>query len=510
MTKQYFDWGHIDWIYTPDINNPYSSMNIGISTILPGKRQREHIHYGDEQLLYVLSGRGEQMIENKLSIKKPGSIFHIEAGSVHEAINKGDVPIKELLISVPVQYSSAGNIFRNYPEVTDDDFYESIKLNEKILERYREIIKSLGIPLSIFDKDNKPIIVSDSYPEFCLKTCRVDGDIKNCKPYNIRDGYGPPHYVESSAFVCPYGLKIFVEPIIVENRMVGSLKAGHVRTYEGMEEGSQFIHLDHYSDIQVLHKGRIMAVLRQLKELSRNLTYYYILEHTKIKLDEKEEIIEDIVKNELILEESLKNTKKQILSTQINNHFLFNTLNAIASLAIQEGNLKTYDAIIRLSKIFRYSLKEEDSSTTIKKEIQFIRDYLELQRLRFSDKLKVFIHVDQEAEDVKIPFKTIQPIVENCFNHGFKGIMEEKIIEIRVRLSGDNLIIDIGDNGLGLKGDVEEFNRKIRGKTSSKVSGLVMVYRQLELFFHEDFYFEIINKSKGGTLVRIILPNYKL
>ena len=168
---QYFDWGNIEWIYEPDTKNSTNIMHIGISTILPGKRQKEHIHYGDEQLLYVLSGQGEQLIGKELSIKEPGSLFHIDAGSVHEAINSGEEPIKELLISIPVYYNQRNplNDILSSGEVHKENFEDTIVLNDKIKHLYDEAIDILGIPLSIFDRKNEPVIISHKYPEFCIK-----------------------------------------------------------------------------------------------------------------------------------------------------------------------------------------------------------------------------------------------------------------------------------------------------------------------------------------------------
>ena len=167
----------------------------------------------------------------------------------------------------------------------------------------------------------------------------------------------PPHYKDPSAFVCQYGLRVFVMPIIINHSLVGTIKGGHIRIYDenhvGLKDETDSDY-ELYGKMQIVHQGRIMAILQHIKTLSKNISYYYLLENTEIELNKKEEIIKDIAKNELLLEESLRSTKEQVLSIQINNHFLFNTLNAIASLAIREGSIKTYESIISLSKIFRY------------------------------------------------------------------------------------------------------------------------------------------------------------
>ena len=87
---QYFDWGHIEWIYEPDPVSSKNNMSIGITTILPNTKQNKHIHYGDEQFIYVLSGEGIQLIGSKISEMKPKQIYHMEAGTIHETTNNSD------------------------------------------------------------------------------------------------------------------------------------------------------------------------------------------------------------------------------------------------------------------------------------------------------------------------------------------------------------------------------------------------------------------------------------
>lgn len=513
---QHFDWGNIEWIYEPDINNTTNIMHIGISTILPGKRQKEHIHYGDEQLLYVLSGRGEQIIGNQLSIKEPGSLHHIDAGSVHEAINTGEEFIKELLISVPVYYNqhTSLNKILDTRQIQMEGLQGTVILNDKIKNLYDEAIEVLGIPVAIFDKSNEPVIVADNYPEFCMEKCEVHKNIKNCCLYNINDEYMPPHYKDPFAFVCQFGLRVFVMPIIINNTLIGTIKGGHIRIHDKNHTNvKDALNSDDqlYRKMQIVHQGRIMAILQHIKTLIKNISYYYLLENTELELSKKEEIIRDIAKNELLLEESLRSTKEQVLSLQMNNHFLFNTLNAIASLSIKEGSLKTYESIIRLSKIFRYSLKSSNAIGTLNDEILFIIDYLELQKLRYGERLNISINISEDIKLARIPFNFIQPIIENSFIHGFKNKVDNLNIEINCSRKEDKIFIQIEDNGTGLEEEqARGLNNIIREQLeNTNISGLMMIYRKLELLYHNNFLFEISSNKNMGTKVLIALPAIK-
>ncbi|MEY8415494.1 histidine kinase [Tissierella praeacuta] len=211
------------------------------------------------------------------------------------------------------------------------------------------------------------------------------------------------------------------------------------------------------------------------------------------------------------MEESLRSTKEQVLSIQINNHFLFNTLNAIASLAIREGSIKTYESIISLSKIFRYSLKSSNTIVTLNDEILFIMDYLELQKLRYGERLNVNINICEEVKLARIPFNFIQPIIENSFIHGFRNKVDNLNVEISCTKNKDKVVIHVQDNGAGLEeDDITKLNHKIKGQSEDFIiSGLMMIYRKLELLHHNNFEFNISSKKNVGTQVTIIIPAFK-
>lgn len=303
-------------------------------------------------------------------------------------------------------------------------------------------------------------------------------------------------------------------PIIINGVIIGTIKGGHIRIYEKDQnnirnKSNKYDQL--YNKMQIVHQGRIIAILQHIKTLSKNISYHYLLENTELELNKKEEIIKDITKNELLLEESLRSTKEQVLSVQINNHFLFNTLNALASLSIKEGAFETYESIIRLSNILRYSLKSSNTIVTLEEEIKFILDYLELQKLRYGERLEINIRTSEEVKSVKIPFNFIQPIVENSFIHGFKDKLDNLHIDINCFKKGDKILIEVEDNGSGLEEvKVEEINNKIKGQWQTmELSGLRMIYRRLELLYPNRFQLEISSKKGLGTKILIVIPTIK-
>ena len=147
---QKLDWGVIEWIYEPEQGSS-DHLKVGISVMYPKAFQPRHIHYGDEQFMYIISGHGWQKIgEEKCSIE-PGKYFHISAGMDHETFNTGTEPIVKLLISLPAVFMP--------PKVAPDTREKTRKmesidkkefLKETVKELLRHNLKPLRVPLSIF------------------------------------------------------------------------------------------------------------------------------------------------------------------------------------------------------------------------------------------------------------------------------------------------------------------------------------------------------------------------
>lgn len=499
---QYFDWGYIEWIYEPDFNNSSNNMNIGITTILPHKRQNKHIHYGNEQFIYVLSGEGIQLIGDKISEMKPKQIYHMEAGTIHETINHGDKPIKHLLIAIPVNNESNIVIQKEESNIDGlgDNFDDTIMVNNEIKYIYDTIVAPLNLPISIFDMEGNIVIQGKDYPQFCKSKCLVDAKNENCPMYSLKGEYKPPHYTDLSAFICPYGLTVVNTPIMLNTKPIGIIKGGHIKTSrENSDSGIE----------NIVPKGTVNAVLQQLKKLSRTIQSYYIFKNAEIKLNKKEEIIQGIVKNEVALEETLKSAREKVLNIQINNHFLFNTLNALAGMAIKENAVETYQSIIDISNMLRYTSTSDSQFVQLKNELQYLQNYTNLQKLRYRERLKVIMDISPEVDDKNIPFNCLQPIVENCFIHGFKDMKQGMEIYINARVENKNIIFEIIDNGKGM--NEEELNilrQKIRGYEKYELRGLMMIFSKLKLFYGDNFNLIMESDQCKGTKVKIVIPEY--
>ena len=167
------------------------------------------------------------------------------------------------------------------------------------------------------------------------------------------------------------------------------------------------------------------------------------------------------------------------LQANVNPHFLYNSLNSIAGLATVDGD-KTRQMALALSRFFRYSInKEQEIMITVEQEAEMTETYLEIEKIRFGDKLNYHINVPDNAKSYKIPKMLLQPIVENCVTHGMKGLNESLDVNISFSLSGTTLSISIRDNGMPFPDDF------IPGY------GIKSVYEKLDLLFSEKYNVEL-------------------
>ena len=139
------------------------------------------------------------------------------------------------------------------------------------------------------------------------------------------------------------------------------------------------------------------------------------------------------------------------LQSQINPHFLFNTLSTIAALAREEGAPLSEDLILRLSSFFRYSLESDERTVTLGREIQLLRDYMELQETRYAGRIKMeILSPDPSLETCTVPKLILQPLVENAILHGLKQRTQDGHIRVRVRRGRrGGICVTVTDNGCG-------------------------------------------------------------
>lgn len=222
-------------------------------------------------------------------------------------------------------------------------------------------------------------------------------------------------------------------------------------------------------------------------------------------IDKINELLEQVTKEQM----RLRKAEFELLQSQINPHFLYNTLDAIIWLAEAGEQKKVVSMVRSLSEFFRTSLNRGKDIILLKEELQHVRSYLEIQQVRYQDILHYEITVPEELNQYMIPKITIQPLVENALYHGIKNKRGFGKIELRGRKEGNRLILEVEDDGIGISKErlwqvKDGIQRKVL--TGKDIYGLYNVNERIRLNFGEEYGIDVESTYGEGTIVRVVLP----
>lgn len=224
---------------------------------------------------------------------------------------------------------------------------------------------------------------------------------------------------------------------------------------------------------------------------------------------DKERIMQE---KELMMETHLKDAQLKYLQAQINPHFLFNTLNAGAQLAMMEGADRTYEYVQTVADFFRYNVKKQDNDVTVGEEVNLVDNYIEILNVRFSGDIHYDKQVDERLLGTPMPSMILQPIVENAVNHGIREMGDKGHILLKVYKDNNKVYISVKDNGKGMT--PEEIDMVLNGKWKyveqrgdSNGIGMDNIIARLRLYAERDDIIDIYSDGLGlGTEVVINIP----
>ncbi|MGZ4815483.1 MAG: sensor histidine kinase [Terriglobales bacterium] len=202
-----------------------------------------------------------------------------------------------------------------------------------------------------------------------------------------------------------------------------------------------------------------------------------------------------------VLQTQLAKAQLQALKVQLHPHFLFNTLNSVTELMHQDVNAAER-VITRLSDLLRMALENIGvQEVSLSQELEFVKGYLEIEQLRFQDRLRIELDIPAETLDCRIPNLLLQPIVENAIRHGIARNAELGLIQVSTRKISDRLLLVVSDNGPGLK-----LNGDGKPSTANFGLGLSTTRTRLEFLYGNEQTFVLNNLPESGLEVRISLP----
>lgn len=221
-------------------------------------------------------------------------------------------------------------------------------------------------------------------------------------------------------------------------------------------------------------------------------------------------LVEEI-KDQSELDRLIKEMELKHLQNQINPHFLFNTLNTVSKMAYLEDAKATSGLIETVATLLRYSLGQINKSVSLYDEVEVVKDYFHIQKIRFSERVRFELNIDASCLTTEIPRLTLQPLIENAFIHGIEGQEEGGIIALNVYQTETHVIAEVCDDGVGM---LEEKIKQLLTLSAadephvghSTGIGLANVIRRLELHYQISDVVEIESQLGKGTTIRLVLP----
>lgn len=506
---QNFEWGSILWFVEPS-NLDIERMSVGLITFYPDTTQKEHLHSGDEQVIYVVSGNGTHIIDGQAFPLRPGDVKHISPYTSHKVINDSGAELKLLIVYTPSKFQRllAAPVPAGLGEAGDIRSFLDVEVIGVLLSKLSE---ALGLSLAILDAAGEFIIKTDNYPRFCSLLSGASGGA-HCRRH-IRKAIkeitniGKPHL-----FLCCNEIASIIIPILSGNAVKGYIKCGQV--FLTMPDGGQMTGslrqvaaahrlpvedvLSAATSIRLEPKSRLYAAAEATFAIANCVAE---MTSTALRQKELDNSRLSLVKEQMAsakLEKALQEADFKLLQSQINPHFLFNTLNTIAQMAYIEGAEKVAGLVWSLSDLLRFSLRKTEELIPLHEEIKMLGNYLDIQQSRFGERLQVTIDIEPGTENMAIPCMLLQPLVENAIIHGFELSTAKGLIKVAVCRRGDRLACRIEDNGLG-------FDSRAAGSKKGGI-GLSSVRNRLQYYFKDDYAFAIESQPGSGTTVSLAFP----
>jgi len=263
--------------------------------------------------------------------------------------------------------------------------------------------------------------------------------------------------------------------------------------------------MDNDYDVPVIKGGgrEIGILLSAFNKMASSIGFYMK------EMQEKANLQEQLYKKEnenLKMKDVLREAELKALQSQMNPHFLFNTMALITNTAYIEGAEQTCELLEATTELLRYNVDKCNKISDFKSEVKSIENILYIYRKRFGDRIEFEMSIDEGLPNVNMPALIFQPIIENAVKHGIGDIVNGGKIKIRAKIAGDFINVKIEDNGSGM--DSERIECILSGEKQEEGEGigLLNVKTRLEMFFGTKRLFNIESSLGCGTVVSINIP----
>lgn len=260
------------------------------------------------------------------------------------------------------------------------------------------------------------------------------------------------------------------------------------------------------------------TIIHPIKKLSEEVRQFHDGNYTFTVLNRKDEIgmlnssivemgsnIENLIEKVYKAQLSEKDAELKYLQAQINPHFLYNTLEAIRWMAVENNQPAIAVQVNALARLFKHALNSGKELTTVDEEITYLQDYITIQKNRFGDRIDFHFYVDESVKQCQVVNLILQPLVENAIVHGLEEKLSGGIVDIRVLADGSDLVYVVVDNGLGT--DPKPIQQALhKNTTSENAYALTNIHQRLTIRYGEGYGIEFESTQGSGTCVTVRMP----
>ncbi|WP_425358472.1 sensor histidine kinase [Thermosediminibacter oceani] len=385
---------------------------------------------------------------------------------------------------------------------------------EKLEEILKKFSEATGLAAIIADRSGVNITEPSNFTKHCNLVRSTEKGRKYCYFSDAKLGRLSLKKGGPATSLCYCEIVDLAAPLVVEGHCLGYILCGQVFLRPPDEEKIERarkraldfgldpdLYVKAFLEIETVPKKHIYTTGEMLHIISN-----YIIELGVNSLYQKRLLEETKRRSEY--ENAIKTLELKALQSQVNPHFLFNTLNTAARLAYLENAEKTAEIIYSLANLLRYSLKNLDQLVPLKEEISCIGYYLYIQQFRYKDHIRAEIEFPKELEKYLIPVLSLQPLVENAIVHGLEKKKEGGQVRVVGYEKDTCVFIDIIDDGVGIQEEVLNNINKPKIALEGHTTGLGIhnVDLRIKKYFGDNYGLKIESKVGVGTKVTLKIP----
>ncbi len=398
-----------------------------------------------------------------------------------------------------------------------EDLHIKSLIDISALQRIQDTFaKAMGVAAVTVDKSGAPVTRNSNFQPICQLIRSTPDGLARCMKSDAQGGMTAHCSDKPEAYVCMGGLVDVAAPITIEEQYIGCLLCGQVVLSE--DQDSFLKDIVRRSTSLGLPYKQVLAAAQQIPVIPRDrldaavemlmLTANHIIEIGMTNLSQARLLKE--AQEKATLQAALQTAQMQALQSQINPHFLFNSLTLVGYTALEENAPHTEEIAYTLSELLRYSLRNASSMVSLGEEFEMVEHYLAIQRMHFGERLCTHVHADPSLREMQLPCMLLQPLVENAVVHGIEPLARPVTVRVNAWRLGDHALLEIADDGAGASDIVvrslNEHQFTAVAKRKRAAVGMQSVIRRLQEVYGDGFKITAESAPGQGFSVRLILP----